>query len=102
MCNKMTKTPVWNVNKMTKPPSDMTDHTFSHFAQRGQVVAGVRGWPFNAMHRVAYMTSIDHAYGHSLFNEPLNWTNRVPIVAAVVAARVAVTRIEEEAPCIVV
>ena len=28
----------------------MTVHNFSHFVQRGQVVAGVRGWPFNAMH----------------------------------------------------
>ena len=28
----------------------MTIHSFSHFAQRGQAVAGVRGWPFKAMH----------------------------------------------------
>jgi hypothetical protein len=25
-------------------------YSFSHFAQRGQTVAGVRAWPFNAMH----------------------------------------------------
>ena len=25
-------------------------HNFSHFAHRGQAVAGVRGWPFKAMH----------------------------------------------------
>ena len=27
-----------------------TIHNFSHFAQRGQTVAGVRVWPFKAMH----------------------------------------------------
>ncbi len=30
----------------------MTIHSFSHFAQRGQTVAGVRVWPFKAMHGV--------------------------------------------------
>ena len=26
------------------------NYSFSHFDQRGQVIAGVRDWPFNAMH----------------------------------------------------
>ena len=28
----------------------MKIYSFSHFAQRGQTVAGVRDWPFKAMH----------------------------------------------------